>query len=525
MEISPPDPPGSSPPEFNSIDVDLLPNRESNTRSPNTTFHRFQAVLPDLSSDPINATNSFEFTPIQQTQSRNFPNRKRPNSGDNLGSHIDKEPRTTTSENNPTTALILEARDLLVKAYSTTQNRNTQTRLLDLLEIFREYTENGQIRHTSTILATQVANLEQTARKIELQARQPKVQFQDPRKALIQAPKTATYATVASSPNTTTSRPNSPNSTPQEWTIVSRNKGSSTGASSKGPNSSTRENSKRQEYKNSGPSKLALSRRCTLLQAHRVQASSFSALSIRNLINSAFNKNGIQGLVVSTVSLSIRGNIVVNTTPEFNSEFLLQNETIIKGVFPFLTGLKKGESWYKVAIHGIPIRDFNTEEGMDLIISEIKTFNKGLTPIGRPYWATRKEIRDSGNFPTGTIIVAFPNEDQQRRAINNRLYIAGVSTRVAKFIATPSTAQCNNCSGFGHSILLCKKEPKCILCAENHTISNHYCSICKKKGVKCSHLSIKCTNCLNTTHSANSKLCEVYLAIKNRSTNTLNNEL
>ena len=54
-----------------------------------------------------------------------------------------------------------------------------------------------------------------------------------------------------------------------------------------------------------------------------MQASSFSALSIRNLLNLAFNKNGIQELVVSTVSLSIRGNIVVNTTPEFNSEFLL----------------------------------------------------------------------------------------------------------------------------------------------------------------------------------------------------------
>ena len=96
---------------------------------------------------------------------------------------------------------------------------------------------------------------------------------------------------------------------------MSNKKGSSTRISGNGPNSSTRERK--------GPSKLALSKRCTLLQAQRVQASSFSALAIRNLINSAFNKKGIQGLVISTVSLSIRGNIVVNTTPEFNSEFLL----------------------------------------------------------------------------------------------------------------------------------------------------------------------------------------------------------
>ena len=73
------------------------------------------------------------------------------------------------------------------------------------------------------------------------------------------------------------------------------------------------------------------------------------------------------------------------------------------------------------------------------MISEIKAFNKGLSPIGHLYQATKKEYRDSSNYSIGTIIVAFPNEEQQRRAINNRLYITGISTRVVKFIATPST--------------------------------------------------------------------------------------
>ena len=168
MENSPPDPPGSSPPEFDPIDVDLLPNRESTPISSTSTFQQFLGNELDPSSDPINTTNSFNFTPIRSAIQSRIPNRKRPTSG-NFGTHIDKEPRiATTLGNNPTTDLILEARDLIVKAYSTTQNRNTQARLLDLLEVFREYTKNSQIRYTSTILATQVANLEQTARKIEL---------------------------------------------------------------------------------------------------------------------------------------------------------------------------------------------------------------------------------------------------------------------------------------------------------------------------------------------------------------------
>ena len=89
--------------------------------------------------------------------------------------------------------------------------------------------------------------------------------------------------------------------------------------------------------------------------------------------------------MISTVSLSQKGNITVTTTPEFNAEFLIEKEAIIKGVLPLIDGLQKAEPWYKVIIHGIPISDFNTEGGIELIASEIKTFNKGFTPIGRPY--------------------------------------------------------------------------------------------------------------------------------------------
>ena len=52
---------------------------------------------------------------------------------------------------------------------------------------------------------------------------------------------------------------------------------------------------------------------------------------------------------------------------------------------PSLTLIVKNESWYKVLIHGVPIRDFNNPQGMQLILDEIKTFNSGLTPIGILY--------------------------------------------------------------------------------------------------------------------------------------------
>jgi hypothetical protein len=349
--------------------------------------------------------------------------------------------------------------------------------------------------------------LEQTSKKIDIQARNQ--------------PNQSTWANIAKlanpiiGPNTiklskSGNHPIKPSDQPevQNWTKVINPRRERAGTSKK--------TSPSPRNKNKANSKLALSRRCTLLQARNVQANEFSSIIIRDRLNTAFNKNGIEGLVVLAVNLSVKGNLVVTTTPEFNTDFLSQNETIIKGVLPLLIGIQKGEPWYKVAIYGIPICEFNTPEGMDLIVSEIKTFNKGLTPIGRPYWATSQESRNSGLVRTGTVIVAFPTEEQAKKAIYNRLYIAGSSTKVAKYIATPSTAQCIKCAGFGHSNLLCKREVKCILCAKGHALNQHKCLICKNTGIKCIHLIPKCANCNSTTHSANSKLCDIYIAIKNK---------
>ena len=54
---------------------------------------------------------------------------------------------------------------------------------------------------------------------------------------------------------------------------------------------------------------------------------------------------------------------------------------------------QKDEPWHKIALHGIPIADFNNAKEMTLIIDEIKTFNKGLLLIGTPYWLTSAEKR------------------------------------------------------------------------------------------------------------------------------------
>ncbi len=75
---------------------------------------------------------------------------------------------------------------------------------------------------------------------------------------------------------------------------------------------------------------------------------------------------------------------------------------------------------------------------MGLILDEIKTFNKGFTLIGTPYWLTLAENRKIKR--NGSIVVAFPTQEQATKAIKNSLKIAGITAKVFKYYPTLSIA-------------------------------------------------------------------------------------
>ena len=150
---------------------------------------------------------------------------------------------------------------------------------------------------------------------------------------------------------------------------------------------------------------------------------------------------------------------------------------------------------------------------MGLIIDEIKTFNKGLTPIGTPYWLTSAINRQSQRH--GSIVVAFPTIEQATKAIKHGLKIAGITAKVYKYHSIASTAQCTKCGSFGHLYNYCKRTGyKCLLCSEAHATEQHYCSICKNKGKKCLHLVPKCINCQGPHTTTETAKCEFFQAIK-----------
>jgi hypothetical protein len=410
-----------------------------------------------------------------------------------------KEPRTQDPQdsqdddpNSLARSKILEARDLLLQACSLTKSRDEQSRLLDLLEVFREYTEKGKLAKSSNIIASQVASLETAVRKIETKAKTLASTTLPPALPLALAPratpgpsKPASYASVASK---------APNST--EWTTVERSKKPTKAAAT-----TTRKKPK--------------DKRLILITAPGTQAR-FSPLALRNAFNKAFLDKGVKGPVVATVAKSLGQNIVVTTTDAFSAEYLLEKRAIWEHIYPF-TSAQKDEPWHKVIVHGIPTTDFNTPNGMDLIIDEIKTFNKGFTPVGTPYWITPKDKR--AVQLAGSVAIAFATAKEANRAIRHRLYIGGISVRVEKLYSTAPTSQCRKCQGFGHLESYCKRAPSCRLCGDKHATPEHACNTCNTKGTKCQHLAPKCSNC-KEAHTADSKECQVLLAIKTKKATT-----
>ena len=98
----------------------------------------------------------------------------------------------------------------------------------------------------------------------------------------------------------------------------------------------------------------------------------------------------------------------------------------------------KDEPWNKVVLHSILIEDFDTPEGIDLVLNEIKTFNKGLNPIGTPYWLTSAEKRQ--NQTVGSLVVSFATEQEATRVIRKRVYIISINIKVEKhYTIVPNT--------------------------------------------------------------------------------------
>lgn len=409
------------------------------------------------------------------------------------------------------------ARDLLIKAASHEQTRSKQTKILDLLNVFREFMENdGTTHRTNTILTAQVQRLEQTAQILQTSIQRSNAANTNARNmennVPPQIPENTRPGAGPGGRQTQNQRNQGGHQAPRTWANVASN--------SRGQqNQAEGDWIQVQPRKKKEPAKPVDTKRAILIQDETTRTN-FSALAFRDRMNLAFKNRGVQGPVVALVSKTRKDNIAVVTTPTYTAEYLIQNRDIWRNAVPHVEVLKD-EPWYKVMIHGIPTIDFPDSSDLSEIKDEIETFNQGLRVVGQPYWITSEERRQ--DQLAGSIVVAFETEAEARQATSKRMIIAGLSLKVEKFQNIPATTQCNKCQKFGHMEANCRWEAACRYCAGPHNTRQHCCMQCRSIGIKCAHLVPKCSNC-SGAHSADFEGCETKFSILTRHQSMDNSE-
>ena len=268
---------------------------------------------------------------------------------------------------------IEQARNLVAKASVLAASTERKTQLLDLLEVFRDFTEKGRVnKHGLSVLANQVSSLETVSKNLG--------------KSVCEIHKTASKQATAPAPASAPVPALSVN-TP----VVNGNHTLSYAASAaNGPNTDW----KVVEKKKTQPSKPKHSlsnRQLVLTQEENQNTAGIDPLAIRNAFNAAFAAKGVSNPVITSVKVSKRENIVLTTTPSFHAQYLLDHIEIWKHLATFKEALPI-QPWFKVAIHGI-LTSFHTNEDLAILKEEIPTFNSSLKIVGNPYWLIKEEKR------------------------------------------------------------------------------------------------------------------------------------
>jgi len=112
---------------------------------------------------------------------------------------------------------------------------------------------------------------------------------------------------------------------------------------------------------------------------------------------------------------------------------------------------------------------------MQLAKEEIETFNQ-LKLACLPTWLTSEEVKSQKAH--SSVILAFSSDQEAKKAVRNRLIIAGVSVKTTTYNVSKPTDQCNKCQQFEHHFAKCQNTVKCQICAQDHNIKQHNCVLC-----------------------------------------------
>ena len=480
----------------------------SDFATPDRLGKRASSTRPSFSPEP--ATGLAFATPdrLGKRASSSRPSFSAANRTPGTKRFIDDQPRDLmdriiTRPNRTAREALCDARDCLIEARVCSKDPIEQANILDFYDLFREYIDNGTLARASTIVSSQVQNLELATRSVEKIARvlaSTNSSKPTPPSHPKPTPSSQSHLEKPSYAKVASSTLSIKKSNQAEWTLVAK----------KGPKEGSKRSPNEPDKSRKGNSK-----RLILIRTAIGPQPPLPPLQTRDLLNNAFKERGIEGPVVATVTKSVSQNVVITTTADYSADYLIEKRDIWEKHITFSGQLQKDEPWFKVVLNGVPTADFDKASGMELVAREVKIFNPGLTPIGTPYWLTSADNRQQQI--AGSVCVAFATEAEQSKAIRQRLRVGGISLRVTKFRSIAPTTQCSNCQEFGHLESQCRKGPRCRLCSDTHITALHRCNTCRAKG-KCPHMEPKCSNC-RQSHTSDDKHCEFYVAARSKASN------
>jgi hypothetical protein len=171
------------------------------------------------------------------------------------------------------------------------------------------------------------------------------------------------------------------------------------------------------------------------------------------------------------------------------------------------------EKWSKFLVRDVPTWLMQEE-----IREEIETKYPGLKLAQALGWLLPQErLEGRGN---STLLLPLLGKVEIGQFGNRRLWIGNQSCKVDIYYEFAEYTQGPRCMGIGHPKQLCKKTPRCAVCAGKHLTSDHACQQngCRQ-GPACAHAPIECANCC-TNHKATDRGCsaraKAYLTYRQR---------
>ena len=176
--------------------------------------------------------------------------------------------------------------------------------------------------------------------------------------------------------------------------------------------------------------------------------------------------------------------------------------TAARAFDPLIIGVQPTENWTKLKVHGVSLNRYLGN--LELAKEEIEIQSQARLPL-LPRWLKSPSVLLEGGNQKSTLVVTIRDRQLVEKALQAGLYFGGNQYITEKYWESGRGQICPRCCKFGH-FEGCTDMVKCYLCGGHHLAKDHLCPVnnCGKR-TPCSHLPLKCTNCLGKHYTTSVK--------------------